>query len=450
MHLDRFSFAAGNDLHTVHVPDPRFHGLAARKPSRVVADVPEVPLLEKLGMGTIFHIDMDAFFASVEILDRPELKDVPMFVAGRGPRSVVTSANYPARAFGVRSAMPVAQALRKCPHAIAVEPHFEKYRHYSALFGAVLAEVTPIVEKVSIDEAFIDVSSAVRRLGSPLAIAMELRAAIFESTGLSASIGVAPSKFVAKIASTGIKPEGLLVIPRSEQVAYVQSLPVRALWGVGAKTAERLERFGILSVADLAHIPVSQLVKSLGATGEHLHHLAWARDPRPVTSARVDKSIGAEETFATDIDDVGELERELLRLSVKVGSRARAAGFQGSRVSIKVRYSDFSTITRNTTLTEASDRTQDIFERSRSLLRRLEPFPAPIRLIGVRLEALRERAGSFEQLSIDPHDDAWKHVDQVSDDIADKFGGIGVVPARLLKSPKSGSGAHAENGKADG
>ncbi|GGC94628.1 DNA polymerase IV [Tersicoccus solisilvae] len=386
--------------------------------------------------SVILHVDMDAFYVSVEELDDPSLRGREVLVGHASPRSVVLSASYEARAYGVRSAMPVGAALRLCPQVRIVEPSMEKYRRMSARVMAVFAEVTDLVEQVSVDEAFLDVGGAVRRLGEPWQIARLLRERIRAELGLPATVGIAGTKFVAKIASTQAKPDGLLLIPAEHTVAFLHSLPVTALWGVGEKTRQVLARAGISTVAQLAATPVETMRRMLGATGEHVHRLAWGIDPRAVTPNRVEKSIGAEETFAVDVADDARLEAELLRLAHRTAARLRAARLQSRTVSIKVRYSDFTTLTRSHSMTEAVDSAARLHAVAVALLRALGRRPMPVRLIGLRAESLTDATGAAEQLSIDRRENNWRSAERTLDDVHRRFGSTAVGPARLLTGPE--------------
>ena len=293
----------------------------------------------------ILHVDMDAFFASVEVRRRPELSGKPVIVGGIGPRGVVSSASYAAREFGVRSAMPGVRARRLCPQGIFLPPDFEAYTAASRAVMRIFREVTPLVEPLSLDEAFLDVSGARRLLGPPAGIAAMIRERILAEQGLPCSVGVAPSKFIAKVASTRAKPDGLVVVPVDRVLDYLHPLPAEALWGVGERSAEVLARLGLRTVRDLAQAPIGMLRAALGeAAATHLHELAWGRDPRPVLTQHVEKSVGAETTFDTDIDDPSVIRRTLLALAVKAAGRLRGTGQSGRTVSIKVRMADFRTV----------------------------------------------------------------------------------------------------------
>ncbi|MDV8148586.1 DNA polymerase IV [Arthrobacter sp. B10-11] len=388
--------------------------------------------LRELRRSSIMHVDMDAFFVSVELRSRPELRGKPVIVGYPADRSVVLSASYEARKFGVKSAMPMAVAARMCPSAVIIEPRHKLYYEVSAQLMAIFGSITDLVEPLSVDEAFLDVGGAIRRLGSPREIGGIIRRRVHEELGITASVGIAASKFVAKIASTRCKPDGLLLIGPDETVAYLHSLPVNALWGVGAKTGEVLARMGIRTVADVAATPPSALKKLLGASGEHVYRLSWGIDPRPVTPVRLEKSIGAEETFAVDTSDDVLLHRELLRLSHRTAERLRSTGMVARTISLKLRYTDFSTITRSRTVHAPVDSAQLIYAVAVQLLESLGPRAMTVRLVGVRAEQLEDAAQTSLQLSFDRRDDNWRAAEQALDRVAEKFGSKSVLPARLL------------------
>ncbi|MFC0456597.1 DNA polymerase IV [Arthrobacter liuii] len=387
----------------------------------------------------IMHVDMDAFFVSVELRTRPELRGKPVIVGFPGERSVVLSGSYEARAFGVKSAMPMAVAMRMCPQAVVIEPRHKLYYEVSGQLMAIFESITGLVEPLSVDEAFLDVTGALRRLGPPRGIGELIRRRVAAELGITASVGIAETKFVAKIASTRCKPDGLLIIGPDETVPYLHSLPVGALWGVGAKTGEVLAKMGIRTVADVAATPVSSLKKVLGATGEHVHQLAWGLDPRPVTPVRLEKSIGAEETFAEDTADDLLLRRELLRLSHRTAARLRSSGMVARTVALKLRFADFSTITRSRTVQTPVDSAQLIYAVAIQLLESLGARAMAVRLVGVRAEQLEEAARTSLQLSIDRRDENWRAAEQALDEVARKFGNKSVLPARLME-PESRPG----------
>ncbi|UEL30379.1 DNA polymerase IV [Pseudarthrobacter sp. L1SW] len=379
------------------------------------------------------HVDMDAFFVSVELRTRPELVGRPVIVGFPADRSVVLSASYEARTFGVKSAMPMAVAARMCPQAVIIEPRHKLYYEVSAQLMGIFESITELVEPLSVDEAFLDVTGAIRRLGAPRGIGEMIRRRVAAELGITASVGIAESKFVAKIASTRCKPDGLLMIAPDETVPYLHSLPVGALWGVGAKTADVLARMGIRTVADVAATPVSSLKKMLGATGEHVHQLSWGIDHRPVTPVRLEKSIGAEETFAVDTADDALLHRELLRLSHRTAARLRSSGMVARTIALKLRFADFSTITRSRTVQTPVDSAQLIYAVALQLLESVGDRAMTVRLVGVRAEQLEDAARTSLQLSIDRRDDNWRAAEQALDEVARKFGAKSVLPARLME-----------------
>jgi DNA polymerase-4 len=387
----------------------------------------------------ILHVDMDAFFASVEVRDQPELAGKPVIVGAVGGRGVVLSATYEARAFGVRSAMPVGRARRLCPQAVFVAPRHGVYGSVSREIMALFRGVTPEVEPLSLDEAFLDVGGAIRRLGPATTIARRIRASVRDQHGLTCSVGVATTKFVAKLASTVSKPDGLLVVPAAEVLGFLHPLPVAALWGVGEKTGEALARFGLRTVGDIARTPADTLQRELGtAAGAHLAALAWGRDPRPVLS-RPDKSIGAEETFATDVADPAVIRRELLRLSERTAQGLRAGGSVARTVVIKLRLANFKTITRSKTLPEPTDVARKIYATACALYAGsgLDPG-ARLRLVGVRATGLRPAGAAETQLALGEAPAAWRDAEQAVDKIAGRFGTGTVRPAALVRQGERG------------
>lgn len=386
----------------------------------------------------ILHVDMDAFYASVEVHRNPELAGRPMIVGGRGGRGVVLAASYQARQLGIHSAMPMTRALRLAPDIIVVPPDHRHYSEVSAGVMELFAAITPYVEPLSLDEAFLDVSGATRRFGSPRAIAELIRARVYDEQGITCSVGVASSKFVAKLASTQAKPDGLLVVPTDQVVPFLHPMPVGALWGVGERTEAQLHRLGLNTVADIAHTPRETLVRALGvAAGNHLADLAWGQDPRPVSPHEREKSVGNEETFARDVDDPEVILAELLRLSGKVGRRLRAAGYVGTTVSLKVRFADFSTITRSRKLREATDSTKEIFAAVSALYQGLHLDRARLRLVGVRMEGVLDAEERQVQLVL-------RDAEVAVDGLAERFGRDSVMPARLLEPRQPGWHAKPE------
>jgi DNA polymerase-4 len=382
----------------------------------------------------VLHVDMDAFYASVEIRHRSDLAGRPVIVGGGGPRSVVLSATYEARAHGVYSSMPMPRARRLCPQAVVVEPDHRRYAEASAGVMALFRSIVPAVEPISLDEAFLDVSGARRRLGPPRRIAELLRARVYDEQGLTCSVGVAQTKFVAKLASAQAKPDGLLVVPTARVVGFLHPLPTAALWGVGERTEETLARLGLRTIGDLAAVPEATLRRALGnAVGAHLSALAWGRDPRPVVPDEPDRSIGAEETFPADVDDPGVIHRELLRLSERTAARLRAGGQTGRTVSIKVRFADFTTITRSHTIRDPTDVAREIYAVARRLYDALGLQRARIRLVGVRVEGLIETDRATRQLALDSRDTGWREAELAVDRAARRFGAGAVRPAALVE-----------------
>ena len=382
---------------------------------------------------TVLHVDMDAFYASVELRSRPELIGTPVIVGGLGSRSVVLSATYEARAFGVHSAMPMMRARRLCPQATVISPSHRVYDEASRGVMEVFRSITPLVEPLSLDEAFLDVAGAQRRLGSPRLIGELIRARVEDEQGITCSVGVAPTKFVAKLASARAKPNGLIVVPRDDVIAFLHPLPVGVLWGVGDKTEEALTRLGLRTIGDIAHTPVATLQRALGpAAGAHLSALAWGRDERSVVPHEPDKSIGAEETFARDVDDPAVVRRELLRLSERTAARLRSAGLVGRTISIKVRFADFTTITRAKTIHEATDVARIVYETAGALYDALGLQRARIRLVGVRVEGLTPADSTPRQLALAGGREEWRAAERAADRAAARFGAGAVVPAVLV------------------
>ncbi len=382
---------------------------------------------------TVLHVDMDAFYASVSLLNHPDLVGTPVIIGGTSGRGVVLSATYEARRFGVTSAMPIARARRLCPQARVLPPEHARYAAASEAIMETFRSVTPVLEPLSLDEAFLDVAGAVRRMGSPATIAEWIRDTITDEQGITCSVGVAPSKFVAKIASGLAKPDGMVVVPATEVVSFVQQLPVGALWGVGERTEEALTRLGLRTVADIAHTPVATLVRALGqATGTHLHDLAWARDPRAVVPEQRERSIGSDETFAFDLDDPVQIRRHLLALSERTAHRVRRAGLAGRTIVLKVRFADFTTITRSRTLREPTDVSREIYHAAGGLFDALGLQRARIRLVGVRVEKLVPAGQAPIQGVLGAPAYGWREADRAVDRAGARFGAGSVRPASLV------------------
>lgn len=379
----------------------------------------------------IMHVDLDAFFASVEQRDNPELRGRPVIIGGRpDQRGVVSTCSYEARRYGVRSAMPLVEAYRRCPHGIFLPGNMHKYQQASRIVHDIFHRFTPLVESISIDEAFLDLNGCTGLFGDTLSIGRKIKSAITRETGLTASVGIAPNKFLAKIASELQKPDGLVVIHAQDVERILFPLPIGKLWGVGPKTAEKLVTLGIKTVGELARFDRSLLTRSLGsAQAEHLQNIARGIDHRPVVVGEESKSMGHEHTFPTDVGRLDEVEAVLLHLSEKVGRRLRQEGLAGKTIALKLRYHDFSTLTRNRTLKEATNADREIYQAAKELLHKTYNGQL-IRLIGVTAQNLSK--GSLHQMSLFGQD----HVRQEKllgalDAIKDRFGEGSITYAKV-------------------
>ena len=382
-------------------------------------------------MTTIIHCDMDAFYASVAELDDPSLRGKPV-VVGAGIRGVVLSANYAARKFGIRAAMPVGRAKRMAPNAIFVTPDHHRYSEISAKVMKIFESFTPFVEPLSLDEAFMDVTGAQRLLGTPREIGQAIRKRVHDECGITCSVGIASNKFIAKLASGHCKPNGLLEIPDDRVISFLHPLPVSDLWGVGPKTSEQLHRLGLNQISDIAHTPLDTLKRALGdATGEHLHNLSWGRDYREVIVDDPDQSIGANETFSYDIDDPETILREYLKLTERASTRLRSRDLYAKTISITVRFSDFKTITRSKTLPLPISSTHEIYQVVKDLYLALKLDRVQLRLVGVSLSNFKEEAP--EQLMLGQREKGWREAESAIDQAAARFGEKSVRPARLFR-----------------
>lgn len=402
---------------------------------------------------------MNAFYVSVEVRENPELRGKPVVVGGTAARGVVAAANYEARVFGVHSAMPSVRARALCPHAIFLSGNHKLYSEVSREVMTIFRNITPLVEPLSLDEAFLDVSGATRLLGSPVEIAQEIRRRIWHGQKLHCSVGVASSKLLAKLATEEAKPQingrrieaglGVKEVVAGTEQDFLRPLPIRAMWGVGPKTAEKLTRIGIATVGQLSALPLETLIGAVGdATGRHLHAVSNGRDDRPVEPDRAVKSISHEETFETDLVDRRELNRELVRMADSVASRLRAAELKGRTVTVKLRYGSFQTITRSLTLDRPTDVGGRIRTTASSLFDQIDVSEG-VRLLGVGISGLAEE--TIAQLSFDdvlgrpetqveaseadpsPIDERdWEATDAAIDEIRDKFGRASIGPATLV------------------
>ncbi|MEJ6574208.1 MAG: DNA polymerase IV [Actinomycetes bacterium] len=381
---------------------------------------------------TILHVDMDAFFASVEERDNPALKGKAV-VVGTGVRGVVSAANYEARKFGIHAAMPVGRAKRLAPHAIFVPPNMSRYSEVSSHIMEIFRSVTPLVEPLSLDEAFLDVTGAKRLLGDGREIAKQIRAKVEASEGITCSVGIATTKFIAKLASGRCKPNGMLEIAADRVLEFLHPLPVNAIWGVGPKTNEELQKLGLRTVADIANTPRQTLIRALGeAAGASLYELSWGRDYRDVEPEEVDKSISAVETFDSDTEDQEIVLRELLRLTEKATYRMREKDFSARTISIKVRFADFKTITRSKTVPLAISATHEVFEVVKTLYLALKLDRARVRLVGVSLDGLEDGIDASEQLILGEREKGWRQATAAIDKASVRFGQGSVRPARLF------------------
>jgi DNA polymerase-4 len=370
----------------------------------------------------VLHVDMDAFFASIEQRDRPELRGKPVLVAADRPRSVVTTASYEARPFGCRSAMPVAVAKRLCPQAILVPPRMDVYAEVSSQVFAILEEHSPLVEPLSIDEAFVDLTGTERLLGPAHEVAERIRARIRGELRLTASAGLAPNKFLAKLASDLRKPDGLTVVRPEDVGPLLGPLPVSRIWGIGPKTAERLAAEGVRTIDDLRRVGGDELERRHGEGGRHWFELAWGIDDRVVVPDSEAKSLGQERTFEQDLPDADEVRGILLAETEAVGRRVRRHGLLAREVSVKIRYGDFETITRQATLPAATDVTSELWAAARALFDRWARASfRPVRLIGVTASRL-SRSGRQSDLFADAGHERKRRVDVVTDAIVERFG----------------------------
>lgn len=376
----------------------------------------------------ILHVDMDAFYAAVEVMHDPSLDGLPLIIGSPDGRSVVSSASYEARRYGVRAAMPVAQAMRLCPTAKIVTPHFDRYQAVSKQVMAVFESITPMVEPLSVDEAFLDVHGVRRLWGSPGQVARLVRERVQSEVGITCSVGVAATKHVAKMASTISKPDGLLIVAAADTLDFLAPRSIRAMWGVGPKAADALEARGIRTMGDIRESPQDMLDRAVGpALGQRIAQLARGHDARAVDTERVEKSIGHEETFDVDLTDRDFLRSELLRLADRVAVRLRRADWECGTVAIKIRFDDFTTLSRSQSLAEPTSVGQRIGEAAQTLYESIDRRD-PVRLVGVRAEKLRPAGGAAFALWDD--DEHWRKVEGALDDARARFGSATITRAR--------------------
>jgi DNA polymerase-4 len=383
-------------------------------------------------LATILHVDMDAFYASVAEKDNPKLKGKAV-VVGAGRRGVVSAANYEARKFGIRAAMPVYKAKALAPHAIFISPDMARYEEVSRSVMSIFHDITPLVEPISLDEAFLDVTGSRRLLGDGQTIAKLIRARVEQKEGITCSVGIAHNKFIAKIASNQCKPNGLLEIDPERVLEFLHPLAAKEIWGVGPKTNEQLAKMGLQTVGDIANTPRSTLIRVLGqASGSSLYELAWGRDYRDVEIEHIEKSISSSETFDQDLDSQEEILKEFLRLTERSVERMREKGFAAGTISIKVRFTDFKTISRSKTVDLPITGTQEIFEVVKNLYLALNLENVLIRLIGVSLDSLVEDE-EINQMVLGQRTSGWQQADKAVDRIKNKFGSASLRPARLVE-----------------
>ena len=392
--------------------------------------------MDKQGQSKhIIHLDMDAFYPSVEVLDNPALKGKPVIVGGSKERGVVSSASYEARKFGIHSAQPIAKAKRLCPGGIFLPVRMSRYQEISKQVFGIFHRFTPLVEPISIDEAFLDVTDSIRLFGQPGNIAKKIKQIILTETGLTISAGVAPSKFVAKIASDIDKPDGLTVVHPDDVRDFLDPLPVKKMWGVGKVSQRLLSRLNIHNFRDLRQTPVKVLEKKFGKHGVKIHLLAMGVDERDVIPDHDVKSIGHEQTFLKDIISLDTVQKELLALGNKVARRMRHKGLKGKTITLKVKYSDFVQITRSATLPKSTDDGSEIYSVACRLLKKTEVTKKPIRLLGISLSQL-SCLGAGTQLSLfdqDRSSQERQRLNTVLDSLYEKYGDKSVVPGTLLK-----------------
>ena len=392
-------------------------------------------MAEQLKRRAIIHLDMDAFYPAVEVLDTPELKGKPVIVGGIRGRGVVSSASYEARAYGVHSAQPMITATRLCPHGIFLSPRMSRYKEISNQVFEIFQRFTPLVEPLSIDEAFLDITGSVRLFGQPAEIAKVIRAAVQEETGLTVSAGVAPSKFVAKIASDMGKPDGLTVVPHDQVREFLNPLPIEKMWGVGKTTRRALSQLNVRTFEHLSRLPVETLEKKFGKYGLRMHLLSMGMDDRDVIPDYRAKSVGHEDTFPEDILDLALARKELLALANKVARRMRIHGVAGKTITLKVKYSDFVQVTRSTTFTESTDDGPEIYKTACHLLNKTAFGKKAARLLGISVSQLSQPGSERQRFlfEADKQNRKRKDLHTALDHVQERFGEKSIRPGTLLE-----------------
>ena len=378
----------------------------------------------------VVHADMDAFYAAVEQLDNPQLRGLPVLVGPNSYRGVVLTASYEARPYGVGSAMPVAEARRRCPHAVMVPPRLDRYQELSERVMDVLTNFSPKVEALSLDEAFVDMTGAERLFGTPAEMGRQIKRAVFEATGLTISVGISGSKYVAKVASGHDKPDGLTVVPAASAQSWLAPLPVSKLWGAGAKTVPRLHALGLATIGDVAAADERYLCHHLGSMGRHFRELALGRDARPVRRARAAKSIGSDRTLAADVSERADIERHLRRAAERIARRVRSKGYVAGGVRVRLKTSRFQMLTRQRQLRKAADLGAEFLAVGKRLLDEFD-HPGPFRLVGM---AVFDLAWRDDPLQLDLLEDAATHeLETTIDRLVERFGKRAVMRARDLQ-----------------
>ncbi len=385
----------------------------------------------------ILHVDMDAFFAAIEQRDHPEYRGKPVVIGadpqqGRG-RGVVSTASYEAREYGIHSALPISQAWRRCPHAIFLRGDHRHYREVSAQVMDILATFSPVIQKISIDEAFLDITGCLRLFGSPEQLARTLKQKIREHCNLTASVGIATNKFIAKIASDLDKPDGLTICPPGEERAFLAPLPIRKLWGVGAKTAAKLESLGLKTIGEIAEYPLEKLIAHFGAWGYQVHKLSRGIDNRPVATRSLRKSISEETTYLEDVDDDGVVEHTLFTIADRLSRTMRRKGLKGRTITLKIRFEGFETHTRSRTLSDFVNDADTLRAISVSQYRSFQRQGRKVRLVGIGVSQLNTVIGEQMSLFDTPEDNPTsERLDALLDELKQKFGEGAVTRGSLL------------------
>lgn len=389
------------------------------------------PMENMTNLRKIIHIDMDAFYASVEQRDEPSLLGKPVVIGGKpNSRGVVSTASYEARKFGIHSAMPIMEAFRRCPQAIFLPVNMKKYQEVSLQIRQIFMTYTPVVEPLSLDEAFLDVTGSTSLFGPADSIALDIKQRIKQELNLTASVGIASNKFLAKLASDLQKPDGFVIVQPDRVQELLDPLSVERLWGVGERTAEQLHKLNVKTIKDLRCLELGYLTKLFGGVGSQLYHLARGIDERPVESEKIVKSIGRETTFSTDIENIDTLETTLLKLAIDVGKRLRKVGLRGKTITLKIRYDDFRTVSHSHTLPQSTDLDNIIFSEARNLLKD-GSLNQPIRLIGITVNNLTYESGN--QLTLFPEPaNKFETLIKVIDSVNQKFGEKSITRAKLL------------------